>query len=243
MPGELIVSLTSYRPRFSTLSGTIKSLLTQNITPDRIILWVGEDDIGAVPDYIRRWERSGLEIRPCVDVGPYTKIIPALEAFPGAFIVTADDDVFYRADWLKTLIENWDGRMNQIVCHRAHEVSRDAEGLPRPYETWKFDIPGPLERADIFPTGVGGVLYPPGSLHNDVTNARLFLELSPKADDVWLYWMGRCQGAIYKKTPGKRLLVYAPGSQDVGLLNENLFNSENDGKIRAMIEHYGWFRD
>jgi len=34
----------------------------------------------------------GLDIRPTEDIGPFTKIVPALKAFPDAFIATADDD-------------------------------------------------------------------------------------------------------------------------------------------------------
>jgi hypothetical protein len=40
LPGELIVSLTSYPDRFPTLHKTVRSLLSQDMLADRTILWV-----------------------------------------------------------------------------------------------------------------------------------------------------------------------------------------------------------
>ena len=50
LPSELIVSLTSYPPRFKTLHLTIKSLLDQTVRPDRIILWIGRGAMDLIPD-------------------------------------------------------------------------------------------------------------------------------------------------------------------------------------------------
>ena len=201
LPGELIVSLTSYPPRFATLLPTLHCLLAQSVKPDRVILWVGADALEFLPQPVRDLQAKGLEIRACKDVGPYTKIIPALREFPKAFIVTADDDLFYYRYWLADLIVDWDGSARQIVCHRAHRIKFGDDGLPIPYHEWDFDIQGPALSTTIFPTGVGGVLYPPGCFAQDVLDEEKFLSLSPKADDVWLFWMGRLAGAIYRKTP------------------------------------------
>jgi hypothetical protein len=165
-----------------------------------------------------------------------------LRDFPKAFIVTADDDLYYYSHWLRDLIEGWSGGTHQIICHRAHRIKVDAQGLPIPYNQWELEISGPIETTDIFPTGVGGVFYPPGSLSPEVLDETRFLELSPRVDDVWLYWMGCRAGTIFKKTPGKMELFNWPGSQGVALMNENIFESANDWKIKAMIQHYGWHK-
>jgi hypothetical protein len=47
------------------------------------------------------------------------------------------------------------------------------------YERWKRNISGAVEGPDIFATGVGGVLYPPQSLHLDVLREDLFMALCP----------------------------------------------------------------
>ena len=94
----------------------------------------------------------------------YKKIIPALEAFPQAFIVTADDDLYYPRDWLTKLVGGFAPNERVIACVRAHkpEMSRGTFG---PYSswTWEFVTSGEV-RDDLFPTGGAGALYPPGSL-------------------------------------------------------------------------------
>jgi hypothetical protein len=240
LPGELIISLTSYPPRFGTLLPTLQCLLTQNVKPDRVILWVAHEDQVHLPESILAQTKFGLEIRLCRDLGPYKKIIPTLQEFPKAFIVTADDDLYYHSNWLGDLITSWSGDIHQIVCHRAHRIKIDVIGLPIPYKQWEFDIVGPVQSASIFPTGVSGIFYPPGSLSPEVLDEARFLELSPKADDIWLYWMGRRAGAVYKKTPGHMKLVLWSKSQKIALVNENFFESENDKKIYAMSKRYGW---
>src|SRR6478736_6608940 len=82
LPGELVVSLTSYPIRFRTLHKTIRSLLGQDIRADRVILWLADGDEQYLPDDVRELQQLGLEIRNCADFRSYKKIIPALEAFP-----------------------------------------------------------------------------------------------------------------------------------------------------------------
>jgi fucose 4-O-acetylase-like acetyltransferase len=239
LPGELIVSLTSH-PRFPALYATLVPLLVQSVRADRVILWVAHGDRQSLPDRVKRLTGKGLEIRATVDVGPYTKIIPALRAFPHAFIVTADDDTYYDRTWLRDLLRGWDDRSNQIVFHRGHRIAFDESGGPRPYRDWIFCIPGPQESVDIFPTGVGGVLYPPGSLSSDVLNEDAFRMLCPKADDLWLYWMGRRAGSIYKKTGDRNNVpVILKSDQAAALWHEN-GGGRNDRYIARLIETLGW---
>ena len=40
-----------------------------------------------------------------------------------------------------------------------------------------------------FLTGVGGVLYPPNSLHQDILSQEGFSSLCPNADDIWFWAM------------------------------------------------------
>ena len=97
----LIVTLTSYPPRFPTLGATLRSLLDQTVQADRTILWLAEQDLALLPDDVIVLKDFGLEIRTCADLRSYKKLIPALQAFPDAWFATADDDVYYRPDWLE----------------------------------------------------------------------------------------------------------------------------------------------
>ncbi|WP_147707782.1 hypothetical protein [Microvirga massiliensis] len=130
--------------------------------------------------------------------------------------------------------------MNQIVCHRAHKISFDKQGCLRPYAQWLYETREPEESIAIFPTGVGGVLYPPGSLSTEVLDEISFRELCPKADDIWLYWMGRRAGSSFKKIGGHQVLVHWPGSQMVGLHRQNLGLGFNDQQIRNLAARFGY---
>ena len=90
LPGELVITLASYPPRFPTLHRTIASLLVQRMRPDRVILWVPEAALDAVPARVMSLRSRGLEIRGTGDIGSYAKLVPALSACPSAFLVNVD---------------------------------------------------------------------------------------------------------------------------------------------------------
>lgn len=242
LPGELIVSLTSYRARFVTLALTIKSLLDQRIQADRTILWVGFNDIDQLPPEVTRLQSQGLEIRPCEDIRSFTKIIPALEEFPSAYIVTADDDVYYPPDWLKLLVGGFKENSPAIVCLRAHVANIQDDGYLTPYATWELVTHALTDRSPtelLFPTGVGGVLYPPNCFPQRVTDKSCFLELCPHADDVWLFWMAEIAKTPHIRVPHSIEIVNWTGSQEIGLFHENLYNDRNDQQVRAMEKYFG----
>lgn len=191
----VIVSLTSYKERFDDLVISLYSLLNQRVKPDRIILWLSDEleDISNLPYEITRFIKNGLEIRFVKDIRSYTKIIYALKEFPGAVIVTADDDVYYPKDWLAKLYYSYIMRQEDIHCHRAHRVGVE-EGIIIPYEKWQKHVEEESARFDNFLTGVGGVLYPPNCFTKEVLRDDIFLKNAPYADDVWLWFMALLSG-------------------------------------------------
>ena len=239
LPGELILSLTSYGPRFKSLQPTLECLLCQSVKADRVILWVAHEDLALLPKTVVALTARGLEIRETSDTGPYKKIIPALREFPAAFIVTADDDLYYSPDWLKELVESWDGDRKQIVCHRAHFIRVNEKGALLPYNEWKQCVKKPKTSPILFPTGGAGVLYPPESLAREALDESLFMGLAPRADDLWLYWMGRRAGAHYKLARRMHGILTWPGTQKTALRDENQGQNGNDIKIANLIRHYG----
>lgn len=239
LPSELIVSLTSYPPRFDSLHLTLLSLLTQNTKADRTILWVAEEDYSKLPQEVLDLVSSGLEIRTCKDTASYKKIIPCLAIFPDAFIVTADDDVYYPPKWLTSLCDRYDTDNKRIICHRAHRITFDQHGQPKPYHLWQHKVKGPQQGAILFATGAGGVLYPPKCFAEDVLREDIFMKVCPRADDVWLYWMATLNGCTYFVTDFGAEVTNWDGSQEVSLLHENITSGGNDRQIANMIAQYG----
>jgi hypothetical protein len=198
------------------------------------------EDESALPEDVRTLQKHGLEIRTTHDIGPFKKIIPALEEFPEAIIVTADDDLYYPRTWLEALVRGWSGSCAEIVCHRAHEITCDEAGRPRRYREWNLESTVRRRSGALFPTGVGGVLYPPGSLAPNVTDVVTFMRTCPRADDIWLYWMGRLAGAEVHNLATRFRLVSWPGSQEHALYNSNVLEDRNDPQITNMIGEFGW---
>ncbi|MDD5305427.1 MAG: glycosyl transferase, partial [Elusimicrobia bacterium] len=84
-------------------------------------------------------------------------------------------------------------------------------------------------------------LYPPGSLSADVLDQGTFRALCPKADDLWLYWMGRKAGAVYKKTADRsNIAENIRSNQDVALWYDNVIGGLNDKYVARLIEKFGW---
>lgn len=241
MPGELVVSLTSYPPRFHTLHLTLVSLLRQAVCPDRIILWIAKSDIHRLPPKVRKLKKYGLEIKLCDDIGSYKKIVPTLKICPNAFIATADDDIYYRSSWLSTLTSSYRSRPSGVVCHRAHRIRLNADGEPKNYNAWQWDIREECESELLVPTTGAGVLYSPGAFDERVLDEESFLTLCPTTDDIWLYWMARLNQTSVRVLRGRKHLISWAGSQASSLSNENLGEkSLNDLAVRNLSDKYGF---
>lgn len=240
LPNNLIVSLTSFPPRFKKLHLTLKCLLNQDTVPDKIILWVAENDFKLLPNSVIKLQKhNDFEIQTCEDLKSGKKIIPSIELYPSSFVVTADDDLFYSREWLSELCGNWDGNNNHIYAHRVHHIRKIDEVLV-PYQNWDFDIKSNLPSPFNFATGCGGVLYPPNSLNSMVLDKELYMRLCPKQDDIWLYWMAQLNGSQVINTPYQFQMIPWLGSEKSGLASENLSNKQNDKCINKMMAHYGW---
>jgi hypothetical protein len=159
-----------------------------------------------------------------------------LSSYPEADIVTADDDLYYWSDWLKELIAAAERSPGNVVAHRFRKMIFNEQGI-RPYREWPADIRNQAEDPHNFATGCLGALYPVGCFHPEVLNRDAFMQLCPKADDVWLYWMVRRNGRFEIHSGTQRGLVNWLGSQEVSLWSQNRI--ANDTQIDAMIKAYG----
>ena len=241
LPAPLVVSLTTHRARFPLVHRTLACLLMQTVKADAIVLWVAEESVGDLPAETQSLAELGIEIRGTRDVGPFTKLVPALTAFPDSYIVTADDDAYYDPEWLQSIVGTHDPEEEAILCRRAHRVRMSPDGSMAPYRQWEWDVQDPAARrssTDLFPTGVGGVLYPPGSLGTQVCDISGFRALSPGNDDVWFYWMARMTGTAARKVGPRFAGISWPGSQASALARTNV-GTQNDQYLRAMTAHFG----
>ncbi len=235
----IIVSLTSYRDRFQDLPIALYSLLNQSLKPDRVILWLDEDseDLTYLPYDITQFVKNGLEIKFVKDIGSYTKAIYAFKDFSNAIIVTADDDIYYPADWLKKLYLSYIAHPEDIHLHRAHLVN-----LNQPYEKWTKHVKEESAQYKNFLTGVGGVLYPPNCFSKEVLREDVFLKNAPNADDIWFWVMALVHNKKIRvvKNHIKTLIVTNIFKQ---IFANNLYKQNrkgaNDVQLNNLMKYYG----
>lgn len=245
---ELIVSLTSFPQRMHDIQYCIYSLLDQTVKPDRIILWLAEDQYpnkeNDIPQEVLRFKDYGLSIKWCENLYSYKKLIPTLIEYPDAIIITTDDDIFYEKDCIEKLYNSYIETPDAICCHRGHKVKTDKSGNIANYKQWKKKIKGESIDYKNFFTGAGAVLYPPHSLYKDITDIELFTKLAPKADDIWFWAM-----AVLNSTKIKVIknnisdLTYINPERERGLTGElTLFSSNkkggNDTQMENILSHY-----
>lgn len=250
---NIVVSLTSFDRRIHNVVYAVESVFQQWVKADAVVLWLSREQFpdGQLPESLVRQQKRGLQIFYIEDLGPYTKYFYAFDKFPDSLIITVDDDTLYPPDMIDQLYRAWLRNPGWIHCHRAHQMRLDQQGKLKPYNDWGSDFkwqdfdgePSPL----VFPTGVGGVLYFPGSLHPDAFDKEKFLKLCPNADDVWLKAMSLKQGTPSARVPDPRdwsnRFFTVGGTQEVALRKENWRSrGGNDCKIRDVFEYYDLYK-
>ncbi len=241
-PRPVVVTLTSVAARLDRVHIAVSSLLAQRERPDAVVLWL-DHAIGTrgLTAPLRRLRRRGLDVQFVEDVGPHTKLWYALRRMPEALLVTADDDRIYPRGWLGGLLAAHRRHPGAVVCYRAHRMRPAPGGTLAPYRDWTFYAPGETGPSHwLFPTGTGGVLYPPGALHPDVFDRDAMRRLSPRADDVWYKAMALRAGTPTVKVHAHyREFPSISGTQADRLWTDNRVN--NDAQIDAVFTRYGLY--
>lgn len=245
-PHEIVISLTSHGERIGKVHLAIESLMCQTLKADRIVLCLheGERQRFEASTALQRQQARGLEVLYCPrDLGPYTKYFYTMQRYPESLVITVDDDMLYPIDMVQKLYAAYCEQPDVIHCHRAHRMRRRC-GKLLPYKRWDWNTSSNEASLDIFPTGVGGVLYFPGSLHPDAFSAKLFAELSPSADDVWLKAMSMLQGtpchALPRYMPWVARFATISGSQSIALKRSNKNPAfGNDACLARTLSWYG----
>ena len=243
---DIIVSLTTFDKRIEDAYIAIESLMQQSLKADRIVLCISTEEFteADIPATLRKQEARGLEILFCEkDLGPYTKYFYSLQKFPKSLLITADDDLIYPPYFIDKLYRAYLQNPNVIHCHRSHKIRFNKKGYIAPYKQWQWDHFDTTPSLQIFPTGVGGVLYFPGCLDTDAINSDAFLKLCPHADDIWLKAMSLKKGIqcaqVKDHRPWSTRFLLIEGTQQFSLKRENKKGQMgNDHKIKGTFDHY-----
>lgn len=239
----VVVSLTSIPSRLKTLHLVIRSLLNQDVSPKKIVLWLHRELESTLPDSLRKLVCERFEIRFSTLTCSHRKLIHSLEAFPEEVIVTCDDDLMYRKDWLSLLYAEHLQNPTRIIGNHTVHINHDRDGNPMPFRTWREPVGGKTNPWALTPIGAWGVLYPPHSLSDQVQDPEKFMELAPRADDLWFKAMALLKGTISlqaSQRPNEPIPI--GGTQKVALKKENLGMDKNTAQWQALEDAYGLSR-
>lgn len=238
---EIIVSLTTYPARISYIDSVIKTLLTQTVKPDRIILWLAEEQFPNkeqdLPGDLTSLCKYGLTISWCNDIQSYKKLIPSIKTYPSAVIITADDDMYYHPRMVERLYKEYLKNPELIHCHRVSKFymqNGEFKTVAGGYDIYSH--PSYLHKL----TGCSGTCYPPHSLYPDICREDLFMRLAPTNDDIWFWLMAllngrRCNVVKHSCTA----LYFVEGSQTQAL---NHINDQGEKlfwvQFRNILDNY-----
>lgn len=243
---EPVISITSFPARIATVNQTIESIINQNYPYKCITLWLADSQFPNkekdLPEsLIKLKDAKSLCIGWCEDTKSYKKLIPSLKKYPNDAIITIDDDLIYPVDWLERLVCAYMNDKSSIHTMRAHGIKIDSLLHIQPYANWMSNMDCAEKSYFNFFTGVGGVLYPPKTLSDNVLNEKQMLKLCPNADDIW-FWANAVlnRTKINLVTPNIGNLNYVPGSQDgdIPLWKVNVTMGLNDLHMSNLLKKY-----
>ncbi|MCI1030794.1 glycosyltransferase family 2 protein [Raoultella terrigena] len=231
---DVVVSLTTHGERIASVYITIESILNGKLKPGRLILWLdSEDAFNNLSPELVRLKCRGVEVKLSKNFGPHTKYYPyIIENDFYEYLITADDDIIYPSYWLVSLYEAAvSSSSNNIICHRAHNILFDDDKKFLPYNSWSACTSTDAS-IGFFATGVSGVIYPKRFQQCLFAAGDVFLNVCPKADDVWLHYISLREGFKIKQLTRKSVhFMTVDNTQHLGLMNSNVDMSQNDIQI------------
>lgn len=236
---KIIVSLTSFPGRISTVWMVIECMLRQTIRPDKIILYLSRKQFetdDCVPKSLMELQNDVFKIVFVKeDYRSHKKYLYVFQEHPNDIVITVDDDIFYPTTMIETLCANYRKYPNAVICRYAKKIKRNERGTLSPYREWREIFK--LYETDCFFGSGGGTLFVPNKLFKDVTNAKLATALCPLADDIWLNAMARLNGlSLVPITRNLILPIFSETKETLKSINVN--QNLNDVQIENVNKYY-----
>lgn len=240
---KIIVSLTSFPARIDYVGYSIKSLFNQTVKPDRIILWLANEQFEnqELPELLEQLQSKGLEIRFCEDLKSHKKYHYALkEQTQEELVITYDDDLIYPENSIERLVELHKKFPDCIITNRA-QAAEFENGEFLPYPKWKVRSSIGVKKPAmvLFPSTGGGTLYPYNAVNEEAFNIKKMKEIAFSADDLWMRFMSALNGTqIVKTVKNHKTFTVIDGSQTESLQVENCIGGANDKAVNLLKQNY-----
>lgn len=238
----VVISLTSFPGRINDLWIVIECLFRQTYKADRVILWLSKEQFEneELPLELLEQKKQGLEVVFVDDdIRSHKKYFYCLQKYPDSIMITVDDDVFYHKDVISELIKGFNEHPDCVIANRAHEILFDDKGKILPYRRWKLNKVSNEPSFMYVPTGVGGILYPPGAINKAILEEKLLKMLCFSADDLWLRVGALLNNKkVFITKNFKQEFITVGKTQKVKLVTGNSLNGGNDLQFLNTLSHF-----
>lgn len=239
-----IVAVASYGKRIATFSKMLETLLMQDTYAFKTVVILPESDfphkfVDLPADVLYLLDALDAEVLWAQeDFKSHNKYYWPLKKYPETTLITLDDDCYYPGDVIKTLWNAHEQYANCVVALRTHRMKFSTKGTILPYDDWEYDQQSVLNTpsAQLFPTGVGGVLYPAAVFGNQLLQPKLIKDLCLGADDIWLKFNTALTHTKVVNPDYHVVVENIEDSQYVGLAYENTGKQgKNDTYISQVL--------
>ena len=134
----VIASMTSYPARINYVWLAVKSLLLQSYKPDRVVLWLAEEQFPdkELPSNLTDLTKYGLEIKWMHDIYGHKKYFyPVKEQKANEVVITFDDDIIYSPKCIERLMKKHQAFPNCLVSERAQAFDDKTQLNPGRWKT------------------------------------------------------------------------------------------------------------
>ena len=231
---KIIVSLTSFPPRYVNLHLCLLSLLKQTVRPDKIIVWLYKEEF-SLTNEMKELEKYGIEYKSVDEnLKPHKKYFYAMKEFPNDLIITIDDDVIYPENCIETLITTHKKFPDSVCANRVNKITKKINGDIFEYKYWINNFNKSVKPSHkLIATGCSGVLYPPHSISKEFLNTEKIKKYCLNADDIWLKFAELKNDIKVVWTGTNFILPYEiEESQKISLAASNVNQNKNDFYIK-----------
>lgn len=231
---KIIVSLTSFPPRYEGLHKCLLSLLKQTVRPDKIIVWLYKEEF-SLTNEMKELEKCGIEYKSVDEnLKPHKKYFYAMKEFPDDLIITVDDDVIYPENCIETLITTHKKFPDSVCANRVNKITKKINGDIFEYKYWINNFNKSVKPSHkLIATGCSGVLYPPHSISKEFLNTEKIKKYCLNADDIWLKFAELKNDIKVVWTGTNFILPYEiEESQKMSLAASNVNQNKNDFYIK-----------
>ena len=216
---QIIVSIYSKGENFKKLSKTIYSVLTQELKPDKFILWLDKDKFNLLdlPYEVTKFVKNGLQIKFVKEMQGYTNTIYAFQEFYDSIVVTAKDNVYYQSNWLNKLYLSYIVSPEDIHAHITKEI-RVIDDEIKNFSKIKYSN---KENSSYnnFPMKIGGILYPPQCFSKEALRKDIFLKYAPNSPEIWFWIMSVLQNRKIRQVKNHNKINFVTFFKDIFEIN------------------------